>query len=74
MSDRVMTTEVPTAYDHSSHVTLECPKCGRRGTFPYSRTHQNAVEYAGVCNAAFNAGRGCGTVLRVQATTHVLSA
>ncbi len=74
MSEGVMIAEVPTAYDYSSHVTLECPKCGRRGSFPHSRTHENAVEYAGVCDAGFDAGWGCGTVLAVQVKTNVLSA
>ncbi len=74
MSDGATITEAPTAYDYSSHVTLECPKCGRRGSFPFSRTHKSAVEYAGVCDAVFDAGRWCGTVLNVQVTTHVFPA
>ena len=74
MSDGATIPEAPTAYDYSSHVTLECPKCGRRGSFPFSRTHKSSVEYAGVCDAAFDAGRWCGTVLKVQVTTHVFPA
>ena len=74
MSDGATIPEAPTAYDYSSHVTLECPKCGRRGSFPFSRTHKSAVEYAGVCEAVFDAGQWCGTVLNVQVTTHVFPA
>ena len=74
MSDVATTPEAPAAYDYSSHVTLECPKCGRRGSFPFSRKHKSAVEYAGVCDAVFYGGRWCGTVLNIQVTTHVFPA
>ena len=74
MSNRGATPETPTAYAHASHVTLECPKCGHRGSFPFLQTHKSAVEYAGVCNAGLDAGRWCGTVLTVQVTTHVFPA
>ncbi len=74
MSDEATTLEAPTAYNYAPYVTLECPKCGRRGSFPFSRTHKSAVEYAGVCEAVFEAGQWCGTVLNVQVTTHVFPA
>ncbi len=74
MTDGATTPEEPTTYDYAPHVTLECPKCGHRGSFPFSRTHKSAVEYAGVCEAVFDAGRWCGAVLKVQVTTHVFPA
>ena len=74
MSNRATTPETPTAYDYTSHVTLECPKCGRAGSFPFVKTHKSVVEYAGVCDAGSDAGRWCGTVLTVQVTTHVFPA
>ncbi len=74
MSDGTTTLEVPTAYDYSSHITLECPKCGRRSSFPFSKTHKNAVEYAGACGTTLEAGRWCGAVLNVEVTTHVFPA
>ena len=70
MSDRATPIEAPDAYNYSSHVTLECPKCGRRGSFPFSRRQKGTVEYAGVCGAMGAAGWWCGTVLSVRVTTH----
>ena len=74
MSDRAMIPEAPAGYEYASHVILECPKCGRRGSFPFSSTHESSVEYAGVCGPLVDAGRWCGAVLSVQVTTHVFPA
>ena len=74
MSNGATTLGAPTGYEYAPHVTLECPRCGRRGALPVSRTHKSAVEYAGVCDAVLNADRWCGTVLNVQVTTHLFPA
>ncbi len=74
MSDQGTIPEAPPAYDYAPYVTLDCPQCGRRGSYAVSRTHKSAVEYAGVCDGLFEAGRWCGTVLNVQVTTHVFPA
>ena len=74
MSDGATTPEAPTAYEYASHVTLECPKCGLRGSFPFSKRQKSAIEYAGVCDTVLEEGRWCGAVLNVQVTTHVFPA
>ncbi len=74
MSDGVAIPETPVAYEHASHLTLECPKCGHRGSFPSMQKRKSVVEYAGVCEAAVGTGGWCGTVFNVQVTTHVFPA
>ncbi len=74
MSVGARTPETPGAYDYASHLTLECPKCGHKGVFPFSKTDKATVEYAGVCVAVLDAGRWCGTVFTVHVTSHVFPA
>ena len=74
MPNGVTHPETPTDYDYASHVILECPKCGNKGAVPFSKAHDTTVEYAGVCEAVFDAGQWCGAVLTVQVTTHVFPA
>lgn len=74
MPDGAIALEPPVAYEYPPHVSVVCPKCGHMSVFPFAAKHGNAVEYVGVCGAAYAPRSWCDAVLNVHVSSHLFPA
>lgn len=74
MSEAAIELEPSAAYDYPPRVSVVCPKCGHMSVFPFADKHGNAIEYAGVCGAAYAPRLWCDAAIRVHLTSHLFPA
>ena len=61
-------------YEYAPEVSIVCPKCGHTSSFPLAARRATAIEYAGVCGAAYAPRSWCDAVLSVRVTSHLFPA